>query len=249
MALLSLNDDVLLLVFSLLPAQDALRTCLTCKGAYRLAIARVVSSAQCWSPVRLRQLCHYYLESDPFTGALRAEYLENLTIHATAFEPERSAPISQDPNSDEVDDLELELIGTDFAQAHLLAELLLHAQNIRELSFDRFHLLMKKEPRVALAFAAMDQLAHIRLAMIGDGTLDALQHLRNPKRLTLSYHTPDDDPLDEPKTLLPLLTALASFPSLHTLKLWNFTPPHPEDTITLPLLLQSSFLAPALTGR
>ncbi|KAI1797107.1 hypothetical protein LXA43DRAFT_1147952 [Ganoderma leucocontextum] len=245
MTLLSLNDDVLLLIFSLLHGNDALHACLTCKRAYHLAIARVASSVQCWAPVRLRQLYDYYLSSDPFTGAARARYLENLTIHAPTFEPERSAPDSQDLNLDHVDDLDLEfdvLVGTDFSQAHLIGELLIHAQNIQELSLDRFHPLVRKEPRIALAFSAMHQLAHIRLAMVGDGTLDTLHSLRNPKRLTLSYHTYDDDPLDEPKTLPPLLTALASFPNLHTVKLWNFTPPHPDDSTTLPPLPSVRYL-------
>ena len=170
------------------------------------------------------------------------KYLENLTIHATTFEPDRVASDSQDVDLDHIDDLELELVGTDFSQAHLLADLLDGAQNIRELSLDRFHSLVTKEPSIALALATMHQLAHVRLAMVGDGTLDALQHLRSPKRLTLSYHTPYDDPLDEPKTLPLLLKVLASFPNLHTLKLWNFTPPHPDNTVTLPLLPSVRYL-------
>ncbi|KAM5539232.1 hypothetical protein V8D89_007105 [Ganoderma adspersum] len=242
MALLSLNDDVLLLIFSLLHGQDALHTCLTCKRAYLLAIPQLASSAQCWTPDRLRWLCDYYLSSYPFTGAPRVKYLESLTIHATTFEPERVASDSQESTLDNVDDLELELVGTDFCQAHLLGDLLDGAQSIRELSLDRFHSLVRKEPRISLAIAAMNQLAHVRLAMVGDGTLDALQHLRNPKRLTLSYHTPYDDPLDEPKTLPPLLTALAAFLNLHTLKLWNFTPPHPDDAVALPLLPSVRYL-------
>ncbi len=242
MTLLSLNDDVLFLVFSLLHGQDALHTCMTCKRAYYLAIPQVASSVQCWYPVRLRQLCNYYLSSDPFTGAPRARYLENLTIHATTFEPERHVADSQDLNSDHVDDLDLEFVGTDFAQAHLLGDLLVAAQSIRELSLDRFHPLVRNQPKIPLALSTMNQLVHVRLAMIGDGTLDALQHLRNPKRLTLSYHTPYDDPLDEPKTLPPLLAALASFTNLHTLKLWNFTPPHPDDAVALPLLPSVRYL-------
>ncbi|PIL35288.1 hypothetical protein GSI_02013 [Ganoderma sinense ZZ0214-1] len=242
MSLVSLNDDVLLLVFSLLHEQDALHTCLTCKRAYLLAIPQLASSIQCWTPTRLRQICDYYLPSDPFTGTPRVKYVETLTIHATTFEPDRFASDSHDLNSDHFDDLDLELVGTDFGQAHLLGDLLVAAHNIRELSLDRFHPLVRKEPRIALAFAAMNQLAHVRLAMIGDGTLDALQHLQNPKRLTLSYHTPHDDPLDESKTLPPLLTALAAFPNLHTLKLWNFTPAHPDDAVALPLLPSIRYL-------
>nr|VWO99948.1 Endochitinase 2 (EC (Chitinase 2) [Ganoderma boninense] len=242
MTLLSLNDDVLLLIFSLLQGQDALHTCLACKRAYILAVPRLASSIQCWTPARLRQICDYYLPSDPFTGTPRVKYLETLTIHATTFEPERFASDSHELNTDDVDDLDLELVGTDFAQAHLLGDLLVAAHNIRELSLDRFHSLVRNEPRVSLAFSAMNQLAHVRLAMIGDGTLDALQHLQNPKRLTLSYHTPHDDPLDEPKSLPPLLTALAAFPNLHTLKLWNFTPPHPDDAVALPQLPSINYL-------
>ena len=170
------------------------------------------------------------------------KYLESLTIHATTFEPERVAFDSQDVDLDHIDDLELELVGTDFSQADLLADLLDGAQNIRELSLDRFHSLVTKELSIALALATMHQLAHVRLAMVGDGTLDALQHLRSPKRLTLSYHTPYDDPLDEPKTLPPLLKVLASFPNLDALKLWNFTPPHPDDVVALPPLPSVRYL-------
>ncbi|TBU65219.1 hypothetical protein BD310DRAFT_972660 [Dichomitus squalens] len=241
MNLLSLNDDVLLHIFTHLQGGDALRVCLTCKRIYCLAIGRVASVAQCWSPPQLRQLCDYFSSPDSYTAVLRAKYLENLTIHASTFEKDLYASDSQGVD---IDDLELDgqsLVGTDFSQAHLVGELLLHAQNIQELSLDRFHALIEAHASIPGSFSSMHRLAHVRLSMVGDGTLDSLRYLANPKRLTLSYHTEYDDPLDEPKTLPPLVQVLARFDNLHTVKLWNFTPPHTESA-ALPYLPSVRYL-------
>ena len=88
----------------------------------------------------------------------------------------------------------------------------------------------------------MHQLTRIRFSKIADGTLSALQCIGNPRQLTLAYLVYDDDLRDGYKSIPPLLIASAVFPNLHTLMLWNFTPPHPDDTIALPLLPSIHYL-------
>ena len=211
--LLALSDNVLLLIFSLLRGQEALPACLTCKRVYRLAITRVASLATSQSPAQLRRLCDYYLSSDPFTGVIRVKYLEELNIHATTFQPEPNA-LAAEP-----------------ASVHLVGELLVHAQHIRRLALDRFHPAVQAEPRIRLAFSSMHRLTQIRFSKVADNTLNALQRIGNPRRLTLAYLVYDDDLRDGYKSIPPLLTALSVFPNLHTLMLWNFKPWDLDDAL------------------
>ncbi|KAI1797108.1 hypothetical protein LXA43DRAFT_1147957 [Ganoderma leucocontextum] len=203
---------------------EALPACLTCKRAYRLAIARVASLASCQSFTHLRWLCEYYLSSDPFTGVTRAKYLEDLIIHATTFQRElNGAEPSQSP-------------------AQLIGELLVHAQNIRRLALDRFHPLVKTEAKISLAFSSMHRLAQIRFSKVADGSLNVLQRIGNPKRLTLAYLVYENDLRDGCRSLPPLLATLASFPNLHTVMLWKFKPWDPEDSAPLPPLPSVRYL-------
>ncbi|KAM5539230.1 hypothetical protein V8D89_007103 [Ganoderma adspersum] len=203
MALLSLSDDVLLLIFSLFRGREALPTCLTCKRVYPLAIAGVASFATCHSPAQLRRLCDYFLSSDPLTGVPRAKYLEDLKIHATTFQ--------QEPD------------GAGPAPVQLIAELLSHAHNVRRLTLDEFH------PRIALALSSMQRLTQIKLSKVEDDTIEALQRIGNPKRLMLAYFVYDEEYADGGHTIPRLMNALARFPNLHTLLLWEFKPYYLDD--------------------
>ena len=189
---------------SLLRGREALPACLICKRVYHLAITRVASFAESQSPAQLRRLCNYYLSSDPFTGIIRAKYLEVLKIYASTFQREPS--------------------GDESAPIHLVGDLLTHAQNIRRLTLDRFYPTVHAEPRIPLAFFLMHQLTQIRFSKIADGTLNALQGVGDPRRLALAYLVYDDDPHDGYRSIPLLLIALSVFPNPHTLMLWNFTP-------------------------
>ena len=203
MALLSLSDDVLLLILSPFCGREALPACLTCKRVYPLAIARVASLATCHSPAQLRRLCGYFLSSDPLTGVPRAKYLEDLKIRATTFQPEPD--------------------GVEPVPVQLIAELLSHAHNVRRLTLDEFH------PRIGLALSSMQRLTQIKLSKVEDDAVDALQRIGNPKRLTLAYLVYDVEYEDGGHTIPRLMTALALFPNLHTLLLWEFHPYYLDD--------------------
>ncbi|KAI0707030.1 hypothetical protein C8Q76DRAFT_800398 [Earliella scabrosa] len=110
----------------------------------------------------------------------------------------------------------------------LIGDILVEAENLKEINLERFHPCLKRDPRIGSALRAISHLINIRLSTLGDDAItDVLQHMKGDaiERLTLSYHVYDDFPLPEqPKSLPPLLSALSSFRNLHTVKLWNFTP-------------------------
>ncbi|KAI0749246.1 hypothetical protein C8Q80DRAFT_612332 [Daedaleopsis nitida] len=226
MGILSLNDDALLLIFANIYGEDALNVSLSTKRLYGLASSRIAAVVQCSSPSQLRKL-HRYLLSTLSGGTLRVRYLEQLIIDASTFD--NPASVEDEPAFDE--ELPVgswESLYSDFSQVHMLADILMQAENIRELALERFHPCVARDPRMGAAFQSLPHLVNFRLSTIGDSTLaDVLLHAKSNalERVTLSYHTFDDFPLPaEPKSLPPLLLALAKFQKLHTVKLWNFTP-------------------------
>ena len=257
MGLLSLNDDALILVFSHLYGRDALHASLVSQRLSILASPRIASVIHCSSPSELRRL-HRYLLSPLPGGTLRVKYLEQLSISTSSFEDAANdghdtPPESFDDGADMVDSY----YGADFSQAQLIGDILVEAENLKEINLERFHPCLKRDPRIGSALRAISHLINIRLSTLGDDAItDVLQHMKGDaiERLTLSYHVYDDFPLPEqPKSLPPLLSALSSFRNLHTVKLWNFTPAvAPPPTSSYELLPSIRYLrlseasAPAL---
>ncbi|KAH9885767.1 hypothetical protein C8Q73DRAFT_294489 [Cubamyces lactineus] len=220
MKFLDLPDDVLLLILSHLYGEHALNIALASKRLSALALPRVAAVIAC---ISRRDLCHlhkYLLSGDP----ARAQYVRTLAIEVYCFIqdgtsiPRESAQV-----------LSLADIATlyeDVSEAHLIGDILLHAQNICELALERFQPCLQRDPRIGTALSTMTNLQHLRLSVLGDTALSPLQSSQaDITRLTLSYHTEDDYPLpDEPITMPALLDALAHFRNLRILKLWNFTP-------------------------
>ncbi len=218
MGFLSLHDDALLLILAHLHGKDALNVSLVSRRLTSLGSPRIASVIHCSTPTELRRLHSYMLSPLP-GGTLRVRYLEKLYIFSSAFE--------EDSNPSDPDQF-VDYYGSDFSQVHLIGDVLMQAENIREISLERFYPCLERDPRIGTALRTMPHLAHVMLATVGDGALtNALQGIRADalKRLTLSYHVYDDFPLpDEPKSITPLLDALSSFRNLQTVKLWNFTP-------------------------
>ncbi|OJT09979.1 hypothetical protein TRAPUB_13542 [Trametes pubescens] len=219
MQLLELPDDVLILIFSNLYDRHALNLALASKRLADLALPRVAAVINCWKPSMLRRL-HAYMLDDPNP---RAHYLQNLTVDVHTF-GEYDSDASDGTSSVHSDDNVY--YATSFSQANLVGDLLLRAQNICELSLERFQPCLLRDPRIGAALASMSRLANLRLSTLGDRALPILGSCASDiRRLTLSYYVDDDYPLEgETKTLPPLLSALAPFRHLQIVKLWNFTP-------------------------
>ena len=231
MALLSLHDDVLLLICAHLDRDDAFSFSLASKRARSLAFKRASSWVACSSPAQLPLINDYMLAPEPGDEGLRASYLERLTIDVSSFQTAHELT-STDDSMSLYTDFDDEPYGNDFSQAGLVADLLHGAPNLRELCMERFQPCLQQCTRIGDAFAAFHQLAHLRLSTIADDTLRILQSMptHSLRRLTLSYANEDDFPLPgEPMTLPPLLYALSSFSHLSVVKLWNFTPPPPPS--------------------
>ncbi|KAI0351786.1 hypothetical protein OH77DRAFT_1513686 [Trametes cingulata] len=188
---------------------------------------------------------------------LRATYLQKLTIEVHTFGeydseasekgagadrggvPGGQGDVDRDgvgagdgeENQDEGEDADEQYYAADFSQVRLIGDILVHAPNLQELSLERFAPCTQRDARIGAALRSMTRLANVRLATLGDGALAALRACpADVRRLTLSYFVADEYPLPgERKTLPPLLAALAAFPRLRVVKLWNFTPACPDD--------------------
>ncbi|RPD72360.1 hypothetical protein L226DRAFT_511835 [Lentinus tigrinus ALCF2SS1-7] len=223
--LLSLNDDVLLSIVANLHGQDALNVSLTAKRAYALAGHRIPSHIRCSSPLQLRRL-HAYLLSTLPNGAPRIAFLEQFVIDASTFEtPDR------DPT----------YYASDFSQAHLIGDILLQAQNLRELSVERCQPYFAHDPRIGEAVRSLDNLVNVRLSTIADSTLTIFDPSRSHHiaRLTLFYSDLEEYvPVENGSmSLPPLVSLLSSCPHLRTVILSNFTPKtglSRDETLSLP---------------
>ncbi|KAI0326470.1 hypothetical protein GY45DRAFT_1310445 [Cubamyces sp. BRFM 1775] len=244
MELLDLPDDVLLLIFSDLYGEHALNVALTSKRLSALALPRVAAVIKCNGRRDLLHLHKYLLSGNP----ARAQHVRTLAIEVYSFMrggmsfPLETAETLSWP-------VDTDGLFQDVSQAHLIGDILLHSQNIRELALERFQPCLQRDPRIGTALASMTNLQHLRLSVIGDTALAVLQSSKaDITRLTLSYHTEDDLPLPgEPKTMPALLDALTHFRNLRILKLWNFNPsaalsPHYQCGSTPPELPSITYL-------
>lgn len=218
--LLSLNDDVLLLILSHLNSGSALSLSLASKRAYDLAEFRIASDVRCHSSDELPRLHKYMLE--PWNGGLsRAHYLEKFVIGPNVFYTRELGQMGSP-------------LGYNFDQVHLLGDILLEAIHVRELSFAMAHTCIMKDDRIVTALCAMSRLATCHLSTVADDTLTALQSMRTPSltQLALDY-CPSDYLLLW--TFPPLWSTLSNFRSLRSVKLSSFTPSIRLAEVGLPL--------------
>ncbi|KAI0326455.1 hypothetical protein GY45DRAFT_1328894 [Cubamyces sp. BRFM 1775] len=200
-----LNDDVLRQILSYLWKRDALNVALCSRHLYDLALPRVAAIAATGSPTSLHRLWAYMLSGTP----PHAQYLEDLSITLTTFDC---------PDYDDY---------WDFSQAPLIGDLLLAAQRLRQIAFERFDPCVEADPRIGEALYSMDRLVSAEFGTVADSTFELLPGLnKNLRALQLMYFWEQDEPLeDETKTFPPLLDALSPLHYLNTLGLVYFDPP------------------------
>ncbi|OBZ65646.1 hypothetical protein A0H81_14269 [Grifola frondosa] len=156
--LLSLNDDILLLVVSYLSQPEALRFSLTAKEVYPIAIRQMPTIAGCQNAQHLTKIHAYMLSDIPN----RAHRLVDLAIaHHRVESP---------------------------ATAILVKDLLAEAVNLRKLLLEPFTSLLNLEPRVGDALAALQRLQYIWLIEIwNEHCLSTFPRMRsNPSRVQLT---------------------------------------------------------------
>ena len=220
MNLISLNEDVLLLICSFLDSRHARALCLVSKRTRRVAFKFALSSAECSTPEQLHRLTSYMLSPEQGSDIPRAVYLKTLVLHRDTFIREL-LPSGKTRSSFSISPKNAS------TQAHLLADLLAAAQSLTTLYFKCFQPCLIQCPSIATALALLPKLTSLSLFTISDDTLAILGDISSHIRyLTLSYaHEASMLYLpDQSASLTPLLSALMSFRKLDTLTLRHFTP-------------------------
>ncbi|RPD72365.1 hypothetical protein L226DRAFT_511839 [Lentinus tigrinus ALCF2SS1-7] len=213
MDLLSLNDDVLLAIFAHLHGEDALNVSLTSKRVYGLAAPRIASHIVCASPEELRRL-HAYLLSNIRDGTPRARFLEKLDIDGCTFQG--------------VTEHEQGSYMGNYSQVSLIGDILLRAPNICELSFDKLHPCIERDPRIVDVIRSLASIVKLEVSVIADVSFfifDSARLLDNLAHLCLAYHYSGYRPLfNQAQSLQPLISLLPSFRHLHTLEIRRLDP-------------------------
>ncbi|CDO71791.1 hypothetical protein BN946_scf184939.g15 [Trametes cinnabarina] len=150
----------------------------------------------------------------------RVQHLRSLTVGVYTWEND------DDHDDESIEEVPIGPYGNVFSQVNLLADLLVHANNLKEFDCQRFQPCLLKDPRIGSALQAMTQLTSLRLYDIGDTSLAFIRGCKaSLKSLYLEYYSPNDYPLHgETKTLPALLSAIAPFQGLRTLETWHLTP-------------------------
>ncbi|KAI0819294.1 hypothetical protein BC628DRAFT_1333382 [Trametes gibbosa] len=207
---LSLDDDVLLSIFSYIYGEDALNAALACKRFCLLALPRVATRAYCWNLAMLRRLCTYMLSDlDTSHGPqARARQLRVLFCSRNT-----SAAIDND------DIQEPPPIGCLLAKAH----------NLRILRWylNDFHNFFTLDPRIGPAVKSLRCLSVLELCGVDNETIDLLQHVVTLEVLTLDTMVEEGERKHE--TLPTLLNTLVELVRLRTLSLKYFYPA--EDSL------------------
>ena len=226
MNLLSLNDDILIDIFSFLYGRDALHMSLTSWRAHDLAISRVSSTAICRTPDHVIRMHKYMLGPAVGKSGPRARYLHMLNISYMAF----NRWCTQLPDASHRDGAS----ALNTSMAKLVDEILIQATNLRSLSIDMLSICIKVDHRVRNALASMARLTNLRMWLVADTTLQRTIHSL-PKSLSRVIFHCRHTSLGA-ITLPPFLSALSVLPNLRSITLCNFEPPPPFSPATLPLL-------------
>ncbi|KAH9919787.1 uncharacterized protein BXZ73DRAFT_104894 [Epithele typhae] len=199
-SLLSLNDDVLIEIFSLLDCKEALATSYTSKHAYRLAISHAFTSLR-WC-------------SDKYGSVPETESSEPYAMWEYMRAPE---PLSQVPRVQHLQHFTTQF----FQQVDVppLQQLLSHASNLRTIELWHFEYFVKEDREsLSRAISAMHYLKRARLVSIAFETISLLPAMFSGSKiasldlhLAYSYNDPDHTP-----KLAALISVLGSLPSIHT---------------------------------
>ncbi|KAH9921255.1 uncharacterized protein BXZ73DRAFT_80020 [Epithele typhae] len=216
LTLAKLSEDVLRLIVLHLDGQDALNTSLASKAFYDQTIVRVAATAECSSPAELRAL-HRYMLGHTDHGQVRAQYLEVLTVIDSTFEDRDPDP---DPEPFALCDIGASF--WNFSEARLVADILLAAPRLRELSIEGFSEIIKVDTRIETAIKSLQSLRATCLLRINDASLANMSPLPNTIReLLLAYESHSRTVPGLPT----LLQALSFLPHLHTLRLSTYNRP------------------------
>ncbi|EJF55859.1 hypothetical protein DICSQDRAFT_184152 [Dichomitus squalens LYAD-421 SS1] len=162
----ALNNDVLHEIASHLSGRDALNFALTCRCIHDLAIHRVSCTLFCKTAADLRRARLYHLQ-----GLLRrAIFLRSLSIADSVFidRPWQDDLNWADPKTT-----------YEYSLATLVGDILEAAQNLNHLRLEHFAHLVRHEPRIRDAVAAMTHLAGLELSEVDVESLDIFRDLRS----------------------------------------------------------------------
>ncbi|OBZ77905.1 hypothetical protein A0H81_02134 [Grifola frondosa] len=172
---LSLNRDVLQSISEFCSPTDSLQLAKTCRDAYHFAMPRVLSEVSLGradpavsnGPEQVTQFCSYML-AEPHD---RMRYLKVLEMHEGAFASALRVGGREGWKSD-------------FSCAPILAELLRQASNLRVIFIRDLELLLKSQPTIGDALAALPSLREISFYYIGCSTLEMLERFAStPARI------------------------------------------------------------------
>ncbi|KAH9925667.1 uncharacterized protein BXZ73DRAFT_103200 [Epithele typhae] len=204
-SLLSLNDDVLFEIFSLLDRNEALAMSCTSKRAYRLAISHVFTRLR-WS-----RAMHGSTVPDP------GDPSEARALWDYMRAPE---PLSQVPRVRHVH--HFATVSNQQADAPLLLELLSHASNLRTIELWNFHHFVDEDTEgLTRAIRAMPYLKQACLVFIASemiSILPAMFSSSNIASLMLEFADSENKP-DLTLELSAFISVLVSIPSVETLTL------------------------------
>ncbi|KAH9919790.1 uncharacterized protein BXZ73DRAFT_104900 [Epithele typhae] len=199
-SLLSLNDDVLFEIFSLLDSKEALAMAYASKRAYQLAISHVFTSLH-WS----RDMYGFVPENDSSEAYAMWEYMRA---------PEA---LSQVPRVQHLHHFVTEFF--QLVDVPLLHQLLSHASNLRTIELWNFESFVEEDKEsLTRAIGVMRYLKQARLVSIAFETIFLLPTMFSSSNIA-SLHLDLADSYDEPNhtpELAALISVLGSLPSIHT---------------------------------
>ena len=198
--LLSLNDDALVQILSRLYGQDALSFSLTSKRASALGLARVGAVIQCNDCSHNLRPLHRFLLA-PLCGIPRAHYLESFQL-----------------DYDHKAGLE-----------HLVVDILVEAENLREFRMTRFDVCLSHDPRLGPAMCFIRKLTNLDLSVPNEAVCAILPSLRGSLHsVTLRYRHPYSTQQPEQQSFVSLSAVLSAHRDIHTVHICHFIP-QPES--------------------
>ncbi|KAL6305815.1 hypothetical protein BKA93DRAFT_197752 [Sparassis latifolia] len=156
MNLSTIDEDVLLLIISLLRSYDALSLSETSRHFHAVALPRALSSVTLINHQQLTAFCTYMLSG----SSARMRFLKSLSVT---------------------------LGDGNFTNAHLLADLLEHAQSLTSITVRNAVSFMQSEPRIGDALAALEGINDIELTAVESTVHEMLSKFRSkPRKVSLT---------------------------------------------------------------
>ncbi|CCL98317.1 uncharacterized protein FIBRA_00311 [Fibroporia radiculosa] len=177
--LCSLNDDVLAYIVSFLATQDAVRLSLSSRRIYPTARRHSLSTISIHNPVALSRVAAYMLED----ASNRLCFVREFRATENAF------PIESIKPEDGFDSyFWTHGYQRDHSGAHAIADLLESAPNIRYIHLEDVEWMIKTEPRLGRALAALPALSHVYLYGVGSTSLRFLAQMNSTPCILVLQH-------------------------------------------------------------